>query len=83
VGDGGGTLADAPAAPTAGFIPMPTRWPMPPLPPRSTLREIDAYARAADPRVVQVTASLGASLQEVEILRPDGMRLATSGRWRG
>ncbi|MBK6467445.1 MAG: metalloprotease TldD [Rhodobacter sp.] len=39
------------------------------------LREIDAYARAADPRVVQVTASLGASLQEVEILRPEGLRL--------
>ena len=40
------------------------------------LREIDAYARAADPRVVQVTASLGASLQEVEILRPEGLRLS-------
>ncbi|MBE2277384.1 MAG: metalloprotease TldD [Rhodobacteraceae bacterium] len=39
------------------------------------LKEIDAYARAADPRVVQVTASLGASLQQVEILRPEGLRL--------
>ncbi|MFE3835552.1 metalloprotease TldD [Pseudogemmobacter sonorensis] len=39
------------------------------------LKEIDAFARAADPRVVQVSASLSASLQEVEILRPEGLRL--------
>ena len=37
-----------------------------------TLREIDAYARALDPRVVQVSATLAASIQEVEILRPEG-----------
>ncbi|WP_424964652.1 MULTISPECIES: metalloprotease TldD [unclassified Dinoroseobacter] len=37
-----------------------------------TLREIDAFARALDPRVVQVSASLAASIQEVEILRPEG-----------
>ncbi len=76
VGDGGGTLADAPprtnrhlysdADPMAdaafsGKIDI--------------LKEIDAYARAADPRVVQVSASLAASLQEVEILRPEGLRL--------
>ncbi|MGB6538300.1 MAG: metalloprotease TldD [Xanthobacteraceae bacterium] len=36
------------------------------------LQEIDAYARAKDPRVRQVTASLGASWQAVEILRADG-----------
>ncbi len=36
------------------------------------LREIDAYARALDPRVVQVSATLAASLQEVAILRPEG-----------
>ncbi|MEM1130593.1 MAG: metalloprotease TldD [Pseudomonadota bacterium] len=35
------------------------------------LREIDAYARALDPRVVQVSATLAASLQQVAILRPD------------
>ena len=40
------------------------------------LREIDAYLRGLDPRVVQVSASLGASMQEVEILRPEGTRLA-------
>jgi TldD protein len=41
-----------------------------------TLREIDAYLRAKDPRVVQVSVSLGASMHEVEILRPEGGRLA-------
>lgn len=37
-----------------------------------TLREIDSFARALDPRVVQVSATLAASLQEVFILRPEG-----------
>ena len=37
-----------------------------------TLREIDAFARSLDRRVVQVSASIGASLQEVAILRADG-----------
>ncbi|MCB2135656.1 MAG: metalloprotease TldD [Rhodobacteraceae bacterium] len=37
-----------------------------------TLREIDAFARALDPRVVQVSATIAASLQEVFILRPEG-----------
>ena len=36
------------------------------------LQEIDAYARAKDARVRQVSVSLGASWQVVEILRPDG-----------
>jgi TldD protein len=36
------------------------------------LEEIDAYARAKDPRVRQVSASLGANWQVVEILRADG-----------
>ena len=40
------------------------------------LKEIDAFARAQDPRVVQVSASLSASLQEVEILRPERLRLS-------
>ena len=35
----------------------------------------DAFARGLDPRVVQVSASLAASLQEVEILRPDGVHV--------
>ena len=36
------------------------------------LQEIDAWLRAEDPRVRQVTASLAASWQHVEILRADG-----------
>jgi len=36
------------------------------------LETIDAYARALDPKVRQVTASLAASWQVVEIIRPDG-----------
>ena len=36
------------------------------------LEEIDAWLRARDPRVRQVTASLAASWQQVEILRADG-----------
>ena len=36
------------------------------------LREIDEYVRSKDARVVQVTASVAASLQEVVILRPEG-----------
>ncbi len=37
-----------------------------------TLREIDAWVRALDPRVIQVSATVAASLQEVFILRPEG-----------
>ncbi len=77
VGDGGGMLADAPqgtnarlytdADPMAGAafgVKL------------DTLREIDAFARALDPRVVQVSASMAASHQEVEILRPEGTRFS-------
>ena len=77
VGAGGGTLADAPkgtnirlygdADPMADAT-FPIKIDM--------LKEIDAYARALDPRVVQVSATLSAGLQEVEILRPEGLRLA-------
>jgi TldD protein len=38
------------------------------------LQDIDAYLRAKDPKVRQVTASLAASWQVVEILRADGQR---------
>jgi predicted Zn-dependent protease len=73
VGDGGGTLADGSGGHQRGSTPTPTRWPMRPSPVKlDTLREIDAFARALDPRVVQVSASLAASHQEVFILRPDG-----------
>ncbi len=76
VGDGGGIMSDSPKgtniklytdadpmsdATFAGKIDI--------------LKELDAYARALDPRVIQVSASIGAGLQEVEILRPEGLRL--------
>ncbi|MDH5454267.1 MAG: metalloprotease TldD, partial [Paracoccaceae bacterium] len=73
VGDGGGTLADAPQGTNLRLYtdtdPMAdatfgVKVDM--------LREIDAYARALDPRVVQVSATIAASLQEVFILRPEG-----------
>ncbi|SFE58386.1 TldD protein [Sulfitobacter brevis] len=73
VGDGGGTWADAPKGtnvrlysdqdPIAGAafgVKV------------ETLREIDDFARALDKRVVQVSATIAASLQEIEILRPEG-----------
>ena len=39
------------------------------------LQEIDAYARARDPRVVQVSASIAGERRAIEILRGDGQRL--------
>ena len=73
VGAGGGVLADAPARTNRHLYRD-----IDPMADASfglkveTLREIDAYARALDPRVVQVSATLAASLQEVFILRPGG-----------
>ncbi|MDX2484921.1 MAG: metalloprotease TldD [Pseudodonghicola sp.] len=76
VGAGGGTLAPPPQ-PTnrhlytdedpIGGTPFPVKI--------ETLREIDAFSRDMDPRVVQVSATLAASLQEVAILRPDGVQV--------
>ena len=76
VGDGGGTWADAPnptnkrlytdADPIAGAS-FPVKV--------ETLREIDSFLRDLDKRVVQVSATIAASLQEIEILRPDGQHL--------
>jgi TldD protein len=40
------------------------------------LAEIDAYARGRDPRVRQVMASLSGVWQAVQIIRPDGRRVA-------
>src|SRR3546814_4705022 len=42
----------------------------------SDLAEIDAYARAKDPRVRQVAVSLSGSWQAVQIIRGDGVRVA-------
>ena len=74
VGDGGGTLADAPSATNRKLYtdndPISA---MPFAVKIETLRAIDAFARDLDPRVVQVSAVLAASLQEIEILRADGV----------
>ena len=76
VGDGGGTMSDSPKrtnirlytdadpmadATFAGKIDL--------------LKELDAFARSLDRRVIQVSAAISAGLQEVEILRPEGLRL--------
>ncbi len=42
----------------------------------SVLGEIDAYARGKDPRVKQVMASIAGEWQAVQIMRPDGTRVA-------
>jgi len=42
----------------------------------SVLADIDAYARGKDPRLKQVMASLSGEWQAVQILRPDGTRVA-------
>jgi len=73
VGDGGGTMADAPQPTNTrlytdtdpiGETAFPVKI--------ETLKEIDAFTRDLDSRVVQVSATIAASLQEVEILRADG-----------
>ena len=72
-----GMVAGAPAAATAPLyaglnplaeMPFSTR--------AALLMEIDAYARAADSRVVQVMASVFGEWQVVEIMRADGAKLA-------
>ncbi|MCF6234553.1 MAG: metalloprotease TldD [Rhodobacteraceae bacterium] len=73
VGDGGGVMAEAPVATNTRLytdadpidgVSFPVKL--------ETLREIDAFTRDLDTRVVQVSATIAASLQEVEILRADG-----------
>ncbi|WP_136684611.1 metalloprotease TldD [Falsirhodobacter xinxiangensis] len=76
VGDGGGTLALPPKGTNTHLYtdadPMADATFAVKI---ETLREIDAFARALDPKVVQVSATISASFQEVEILRPEGLRL--------
>ncbi|WP_282027748.1 metalloprotease TldD [Ruegeria faecimaris] len=74
VGDGGGTLADAPRATNKRLYTDEDPIESASFPVKiETLREIDAFARDLDPRVVQVSATIAAAVQEVEILRPDGI----------
>jgi len=74
VGEGGGTLAQAPRPTNRKLYgdadPMAdAEFPVK----IDTLRQIDAFARGLDARVIQVSATLAASLQEVVILRPEGL----------
>ena len=76
VGDSGGTLAAGPVATNQKLYGDDNPMEAYEFPVKiDLLREIDAYARGLDKRVVQVSASLGASIQEIEILRPDGARV--------
>ena len=73
VAEGGGSLAAAPARSNTQLYTDADPMEDAVFPVKvDLLREIDAYARDLDPRVVQVSASLAASHQEVTILRPEG-----------
>ena len=73
VGAGGGTMAAAPPRTNSRRYTEIDPLDGPSFPVKvELLREIDAYARALDPRVVQVSATIAAGLQEVVILRPEG-----------
>ncbi|MCP5038374.1 MAG: metalloprotease TldD [Rhodobacteraceae bacterium] len=73
VGDGGGTLAEAPTHTNQKLYTDSDPMEDAEFPVKiETLREIDAFTRGLDGRVVQVSATIAASLQEVHILRPDG-----------
>ncbi|MEP6065280.1 MAG: metalloprotease TldD [Paracoccaceae bacterium] len=73
VGGGGGTMADAPMATNTKLYTDEDPMEGATFPVKlDTLKEIDAFLRGLDKRVVQVSASLAASLQEIEILRPEG-----------
>jgi len=73
VGDGGGTWADAPAPTNQRLYSDQNPMDDATFPVKiDTLREIDDFARALDKRVIQVSATIAASLQEIEIMRPEG-----------
>ncbi|WP_457648513.1 metalloprotease TldD [Profundibacter sp.] len=73
VGDGGGTWAEAPAPTNQRLYTDQNPMDDASFPVKiDTLREIDEFARALDKRVIQVSATIAASIQEVEILRPEG-----------
>ncbi len=76
VGDGGGVLAGPPQATNTRLYTDEDPIESASFPVKiETLREIDAFARDLDPRVVQVSATIAAAVQEVEILRPDGVQV--------
>ncbi len=76
VGDGGGTLADGPVHTNQRLYSDLDPISQATFPAKiDLLKEINDFVRALDKRVVQVSATLAASMQEVEILRPDGNHL--------
>ena len=73
VGDGGGTMAAPPKGTNRRLYSDDDPMEGASFPGKvDLLREIDAFARGLDRRVVQVSATLAASHQEIAILRPDG-----------
>ncbi|WP_428547797.1 metalloprotease TldD [Profundibacter sp.] len=73
VGDGGGTWADAPAPTNQRLYTDQNPMDDASFPVKiDTLREIDDFTRSLDKRVIQVSATIAASIQEIEILRPEG-----------
>ncbi|MEO1469406.1 MAG: metallopeptidase TldD-related protein [Pseudomonadota bacterium] len=71
--DGGGTMAAPPPGTNRRLYDAVDPVAEQAIAPRiALLAEIDAYLRGKDPKVVQVSVTLAASLQEVEILRPEG-----------
>ena len=74
VGDGGGSLADGPVGTNKKLYSDEDPMLQATFPAKiDVLREIDDFARSLDKRVVQASAVLAASHQEVLILRPDGV----------
>ena len=79
IGTGGGTLATAPQATNQKLYSDHNPLSDSTFPAKiDILREIDAYARGLDRRVVQVSATIAASHQEVVILRVDGPDVSDS-----
>ena len=73
VGSGGGTWAEAPTATNQRLYTDQNPMDDASFPVKiDTLREIDDFARSLDKRVIQVSATIAASIQEIEILRPEG-----------
>ena len=77
IGAGGGTIADAPTATNRRLYSDIDPMSEASFPAKvDLLREIDDYARSLDDRVLQVSATVATSLQEVEILRPEGKHVS-------
>lgn len=76
VGDGGGEMAESPVQTNRRLYSDDDPIAQAAFPVKiDLLKEIDAYTRGLDKRIIQVSATLAASMQEVEILRPDGLHV--------